>query len=81
MPDDLGSRHPNTVHLLRLFASDHLPPHLQQVSAPVGGLAFDMACMLPDGPELSFALRQLLLAKDALVRARVLQAQDTKDAS
>lgn len=62
-------RHPATVHLLRYFAYAHLPSHLQTVSAPCGELAQAMVNTLPDGPELTVALRKLLEAKDAFVRA------------
>jgi hypothetical protein len=62
------NRHPNTIQLLSFFAFEHLPPHLQAVSAPCHDLAFDMATTLPDGPELTAGLRKLLEAKDAFVR-------------
>lgn len=64
----LPGRHPGTTQLLSFFAYDHLPPFLQAVSSPVCDLAFDMVTTLPDGPELTVALRKLLEAKDALVR-------------
>ncbi|HEY0935900.1 MAG TPA: hypothetical protein VGD91_19440 [Trebonia sp.] len=60
--------HPATAEILRYFAYDHLPPHLQAVSAPVGELAIQMAAEL-DGPELTAGLRKLLEAKDCFVRA------------
>ena len=68
---DLTGRHPGTVSIARHFAFDHLPPHLQAVSKPCAILAEQMIKTLPDGPELTFGLRQLLLAKDAFVRAAV----------
>ena len=66
---EFKDRHPGTLHLLSLFEYEHLPPHLQTVSKPSHDLAFEMARALLDGPELTFGLRQLLLAKDAFVRA------------
>lgn len=55
--------------ILRYFAWTHLPPHLQAVSKPLGELAYQMAALLPNGPELDAGLRKLLEAKDCLVRA------------
>lgn len=55
--------------LLQFFAYAHLPPHLQEVSAPFGDLATDLASRLPDNPEKTTALRKLLEAKDCAVRA------------
>jgi hypothetical protein len=71
MPTYSTSRHPSTLALLRWFEYDHLPPHLQQISQPVGDLATAMVDQLPDGPELSTGLRKLLEAKDCLVRAAI----------
>jgi hypothetical protein len=68
-------RHPATEHLLQFFAYDHLPQHLQDISAGSFLLAQDMTTMLPDGPELTSGLRKLLEAKDCFVRAAVEQAR------
>lgn len=68
-PQDTADRHPAVASLLRYFAWQHLPPHLQTVSAPCGVLAHEMADNLPNGPELTVGLRKLLEAKDAFVRA------------
>jgi hypothetical protein len=65
----MAKRHPGTIHLLRFFAYDHLPEHLQDVSKDCSVLAHIMAAILPDGPELTAGLRKLLEAKDAFVRA------------
>lgn len=61
-------RHPAIEQLLQFFAYSHLPPHLQEVSAPFHTLALTIA----DGPqnaETTTALRKLLEAKDCAVRA------------
>lgn len=55
--------------ILRYFATDHLPPKLREVSDPFRALAEHVAGSLPAGPETSTALRKLLEAKDAAVRA------------
>jgi hypothetical protein len=55
--------------ILQYFQYGHLPPHLQEVSRPIGELATQMALQLPVGPELSAGLRKLLEAKDCFVRA------------
>lgn len=58
-------------HLLQYFAYEHLPPHLQEVSKPVGDLAREMAEKLPSNPETTAGLRKLLEAKDCFVRAKL----------
>lgn len=57
--------------ILRYFAFSHLPEHLRAVSEPFCELAHLLAAVLPQGPEVSVALRKLLEAKDAAVRARL----------
>ena len=55
--------------IMKYFAYEHLPAHLQEISKPIGDLARQMDESLPDGAEKSTGLRKLLEAKDALVRA------------
>lgn len=55
--------------ILRFFATAHLPEELAQVSHPFKVLATELDRDLPNGPEKSVALRKLLEAKDAAVRA------------
>jgi hypothetical protein len=62
---------PAPDHILQFFAFAHLPPHLQQVSAPFWAMAQTMVDQLPRNPERTVALRKLLEAKDAAVRALV----------
>lgn len=57
--------------ILKYFEYAHLPPHLQEVSKPLGDLARQMDESLPDGAEKSAGLRKLLEAKDCLVRAKL----------
>jgi hypothetical protein len=61
--------HPSISALLKYFAFDHLPPHLQDVSRPFGELAQSVAARAPDNPETTVAIRKLLEAKDCAVRA------------
>ncbi|MBK1785131.1 hypothetical protein [Prauserella cavernicola] len=61
-------RHPSIDNLMRFFAWEHLPAHLQEVSKPFAELAELMAARL-EGPELAAGLRKLLEAKDCCVRA------------
>ena len=56
--------------IAQFFAYEHLPPHLQEVSKPFGDLAATIT-NLPRNPERTVALRKLLEAKDAAVRARL----------
>lgn len=58
-------------HILQFFAYDHLPLPLQNVSRPFGELAHQIVEALPRNPERTVALRKLLEAKDAAVRALV----------
>ena len=55
--------------IMRYFAYDHLPENLQQFSKPFCDLAEHIEEILLPGPEKSTALRKLLEAKDAAVRA------------
>lgn len=56
-------------HIQQFFAWEHLPPHLQEISRPFGELADRIVETLPRNPERTVALRKLLEAKDAAVRA------------
>lgn len=56
-------------HIIQFFAFAHLPPHLQAVSKPFGELAQNIVDTLPRNPERTVALRKLLEAKDAAMRA------------
>lgn len=57
--------------MLKWFKYDHLPAHLQTVSMPFSNLAHEIDRIVPSGPERTVALRKLLEAKDAAVRAVV----------
>jgi hypothetical protein len=56
-------------HIEQFFAYKHLPEHLQAVSQPFAALADRIIDTLPRNPERTVALRKLLEAKDAAVRA------------
>jgi hypothetical protein len=56
-------------HIMQFFAYSHLPPAMQAVSKPFGDLAEELVRTLPRNPERTVALRKLLEAKDAAVRA------------
>jgi hypothetical protein len=59
----------NPSPILRYFTFAHLPEKLKAVSEPFYVLAIHIEESLPGGPEKSTALRKLLEAKDAAVRA------------
>lgn len=61
--------HPAIEHVLKFFAFEHLPAHLQAVSRPFHFLALECAMRAPQNQETTVALRKLLEAKDAAVRA------------
>lgn len=56
-------------HIMQFFAYAHLPAALQAVSKPFGDLAEKIVAEIPRNPERTAALRKLLEAKDAAVRA------------
>lgn len=61
--------HPGITHILKFFSYEHLLPKLRDVSEPFCNLAHEVAYRNPDNPETTVALRKLLEAKDAAVRA------------
>ena len=77
--------HPNIEHLLSLFATAHLPSHLGEIVERFRGVAVmtaDLAAVKHPpssnnvlaygvGSEVGAALRKLVEAKDAAVRAQV----------
>lgn len=67
-PNHLGSTSDGEP-ILQFFAWAHLPVNLQNVSMPFGALAETIVSNLPRNAERSVALRKLLEAKDAAVRA------------
>ena len=56
--------------MLKWFEYAHLPGHLQRVSGLFHTLALEIVSELEPGPERTVALRKLLEAKDAAVRAK-----------
>jgi hypothetical protein len=58
---------------IQYFTYQHLSPRLQEVSKPICDLAHLMEETLPDGPEKSAGMRDLLRAKDCFVRAALEQ--------
>jgi hypothetical protein len=66
----MTSRHPATQAILQFFEYSHLKPELQVVSRQFAELAEKVADG-PNNPEATIALRKLLEAKDAAVRAAI----------
>jgi len=62
---------PNHDHIMQFFTFEHLPPELRAVSQPFAELAARVQSALPRNPERTVALRKLLEAKDAAVRAQL----------
>lgn len=60
-----------TDPILHFFHYAHLPPKLQSTSANFCNLAQHIVATLPRNAERTVALRKLLEAKDAAVRANV----------
>lgn len=57
--------------IIQFFAYDHLREDLKTVSRSFGLLAGELVATLPRNPERTVALRKLLEAKDAAVRAKL----------
>jgi hypothetical protein len=63
--------HEQQESILQFFAYGHLPADLQAVSKVFFTVASHIVAELPRNPERTVALRKLLEAKDAAVRARL----------
>lgn len=61
----------NEERMLKWFEFKHLPSGLQVISSPFGTLAQMIVDIIEPGPERTVALRKLLEAKDAAVRAKL----------
>lgn len=66
---DPATTRPERDHIMQFFSYGHLPAHLAAVSAPFAELAENIVRDLPRNAERTVALRKLLEAKDAAVRA------------
>ena len=62
--------------IMQFFDYAHLPPRLQEVSRGFYDMAHRMLVTLPRNPERTVALRKLLEAKDAAVRAALFSEQN-----
>lgn len=70
----LDGRHPGIVEGVRWFEYGHLPDDLAAVSERFADLAHWLVShMQHDTPQLTLALHNLLTAKDAAVRAALIQ--------
>jgi hypothetical protein len=67
---------PAVAHVLQFFAFEHLPPKLREVSEPFHALAHRVAGG-SQNQETTVALRKLLEAKDAAVRAALVPVAET----
>ena len=63
----------NKEPILQFFSYEHLPEKLKAVSKPFCDLADVIVDTLPRNPERTVALRKLLEAKDAAVRASIME--------
>lgn len=78
-PDQFTDAQVEADPILRYFHFAHLPPALREISEPFCALAGAVVAMLPRNAERSVALRKLLEAKDAAVRANVPAAGGRKE--
>lgn len=57
--------------MMKWFEFEHLPEHLKVVSIKFYEIACSVCALVEPGPERTVALRKLLEAKDAAVRAKL----------
>lgn len=70
-PEEFTPHEVSVDHVLQFFHYSHLPPALQERSRPFCLLARHIVDTTERNPERTVALRKLLEAKDACVRAHV----------
>jgi len=68
-PDEFTAEEIAQDHVLRYFHYKHLPPEMQDTSRRFCALARFLVDTVPRNPERTVALRKLIEAKDAAVRA------------
>lgn len=61
----------NEERMMKWFEFEHLPEHLKATSARFWDIACQITATIEMGPERTVALRKLLEAKDAAVRAKL----------
>lgn len=66
-----ASREEVSERMMRWFEYNHLPDNLKAVSRMFHGVALSVVMTIEPGPERTVALRKLLEAKDAAVRAKL----------
>ncbi len=66
--------------VLQFFTYQHLQPELRDLSKKFADLATELSQVLPANQESSVALRKLLEAKDAAIRAKVVEIRETNPA-
>ncbi len=71
--DSTKARFVETDPVFQYFKFAHLPERLQAVSRRFYELAEFIVLHLPRNPERTFALRELMLSKDAAVRTAITQ--------
>lgn len=74
-PTEFSAEEIGQDHILQFFHYSHLPQALQDRSKPFCDLARVIVSSTPRNPERTVALRKLLEAKDANVRAFVAAAK------
>lgn len=70
-PPEYPSPEPNGEPMMRYFTYSHLPGELQRISKLFHVTALAVVLAMPRSAERTVALRKLLEAKDAAVRAAV----------
>ncbi len=71
MPSEQPQDEKPAERMMKWFEFKHLPEHLQVVSVKFWEVACSICALVDPGPERTVALRKLLEAKDAAVRAKL----------
>ncbi len=73
--EEFSDRHPAVVEALRWLDCGHLPEKLRIVAEIIASGVRETLPLVDDGPQLTRALHDLIAAKDALVRQRILRLE------
>jgi hypothetical protein len=76
--EEFGDRHPAVLEALRWLDCGHLPEELRIVAEIIASGVREVLPLVDDGPQLTRALHDLIAAKDALVRQRILRLESEK---
>lgn len=77
--EEFSDRHPAVMEKLRWLDCGHLPYDLRIVAEIIAIGVRGILPLVDDGPQLTLALNELIIAKDALVRQRILRLEKERE--